>query len=688
MKERHTWKIIYYESSSSRLLSALKLILILLMLLSSCTSAFVRTSRSSFFRGGAIKTTMYASATPSLASPNRKRKVSKKAAAPQDPLSTAFSVVFDDEKPNILKDGNGQHSKRVASKAKSKKPSIIQSSEPTPEVFQHLSSPKAELSHVTNVAFDSLHVCENTKKAIATVMKYQFMTPVQQQSIPVVLDGKDVFVKAKTGTGKTLAFLIPAIEVLIRDRARYTDTTNNNKQESPLILVMSPTRELASQISEEAKQLCFYHKFRIVTLFGGTNMNSDVKKINQGTDIIVATPGRLLAHLQETNGFARRCGKGIRVLVLDECDRLLDMGFSRDVNKIMDHIRPSAATRRTLLFSATTSDSVKEIASKTLKSGYSTIDTVGEEVEQTHAHVPQQLLSVPQTQQVRALTKLIHDEVISNPNSHKIMVFYPTARQAAFAATLFNQAQIPVLEIHSRKSQGARTKTSDLFRTAKSAILFSSDVTARGLDYPDVTLVCQVGMTSREQYIHRLGRTARAGKSGSGVLLLATFETRAMKDELNDMPMETLQAPLLTGPASTISPWVEKVELLMLKGSVQEEAEDAWGAWLGFYNSMAKKLGWTKDNLVQASLEYALSIGLPRMPSLPKRTLSKMGLVGVAGLNMVNDTPGGRPSGGRGGATSGRGGGSVPPGRGGGGRGGPERRNKSPVPKKTSFRAR
>ena len=240
---------------------------------------------------------MYASATPSLASPNRKRKVSKKAAAPQDPLSTAFSVVFDDEKPNILKDGNGQHSKRVTSKAKSKKPSIFQNSEPTPEVFQHLSSPKADLSHVTNVAFDNLHVCENTKKAIATVMKYQFMTPVQQLSIPVVLDGKDVFVKAKTGTGKTLAFLIPAIEVLIRDRARYTDTTNNNKQESPLILVMSPTRELASQISEEAKQLCFFHKFRIVTFFGGTNMNSDVKKINQGTDIIVATPGRLLTLL-------------------------------------------------------------------------------------------------------------------------------------------------------------------------------------------------------------------------------------------------------------------------------------------------------------------------------------------------------------------------------------------------------
>lgn len=185
--------------------------------------------------------------------------------------------------------------------------------------------------------------------------------------------------------------------------------------------------------------------------------------------------------------------------MLDECDRLLDMGFSRDVNKIMGLIKGSAPTRRTLLFSATTSESVKEIASKTLKPGYLTIDTVGEEVEQTHSHVPQRVISVAQSAQVRALTKLIHDEVVSHPTTHKIMVFFPTARQAGYLATLFNEAQINVLEIHSRKSQGARTKTSDQFRVAKSAILFSSDVTARGLDYPDVTLVIQVGMTSREQ---------------------------------------------------------------------------------------------------------------------------------------------------------------------------------------------
>jgi hypothetical protein len=151
-----------------------------------------------------------------------------------------------------------------------------------------------------------------------------------------------------------------------------------------------------------------------------------------------------------------------------------------------------------------------------------------------------------------------------------------------------------------------------------------------------------------------------------------------MKEELTDLPLEFLPVPLLTGPASSISPWVEKVEVAMKGSATSEDAEKAWAAWLGCYNSMSKQLGWTKEALVQASLEYALSIGLPRMPSIPKRTVSKMGLVGVPGLVIVADTPGGRPGGGRGGGSAvGRGsssgggrGGSSGGGRGGGSTGG------------------
>lgn len=558
------------------------------------------------------------------------------------------------------------HSKKISTSTSTSTstPTSVSSS----GAFQSIPTPPAtmisnENKLSTTSTFSSLAVSANTKKAIETVMKYTNMTPVQDQSIPHVLDGKDVFVKAKTGTGKTLAFLIPSIEVLIRDKTRHAKAMRSrdvtkSPPVAPVILVLSPTRELAAQIADEAKTLCSFHKFEIVTLFGGTNMDSDVKRLNQprGVDIIVATPGRLLAHLQETNGFARRCGQGISVLILDECDRLLDMGFSKDINKIMNFLKPSAPTRQTLLFSATTTDNVKEIAASTLKPGYSSIDTVGEEQEQTHSHVPQRVTAVPQGQQLRALASLIHKEVSENPRSYKIMVFFATARQAAFASSLFNQANINVLEIHSRKTQGHRTRTSDTFRAAQKAILFSSDVTARGLDYPDVTLVIQVGMTTREQYIHRLGRTARAGKSGSGVLLLAPFESRAMKQELYDLPMEGLQLPPLSGPAESVNPWITKLESV-LKGSVTEEAEESWAAWLGFYNSMTKKIGWNKEGLVQASIDYALSIGLPTLPPIPRRTLAKMGLVNVEGLNVVSDTPRDR----RGGA-GGRGGG--------GGRGG------------------
>jgi ATP-dependent RNA helicase MSS116 len=234
--------------------------------------------------------------------------------------------------------------------------------------------------------------------------------------------------------------------------------------------------------------------------------------------------------------------------------RLLDMGFKRDLDKITSYLsvaqkgkggsdnvpegQPSRP-RQTLLFSATFSTEVIEIASATLRKGYSYIDTVGEQAEQTHAHVSQNIMPVPVGQQIRALSMILEQQMNSNPN-YKIMVFFPTARQTGYMAQLFNSVGIECLEIHSRKSQSQRTRTSEQFRLAKKGIMFSSDVTARGMDYPDVTLVLQMGLTNKEQYTHRLGRTARAGKEGSGLLLCAPFETNALKNELRYFPMATV----------------------------------------------------------------------------------------------------------------------------------------------------
>ena len=182
------------------------------------------------------------------------------------------------------------------------------------------------------------------------------------------------------------------------------------------------------------------------------------------------------------------------------------------------------------------------------------IDTVGDEVEQTHAHVPQLVMSVPLDQQLTIMIQLLEQHKLDNPKGYKIIMFFATARQTAYYASVLNSIGLNCLEIHSRKTQGHRTRVSEEFRSGSNMIMASSDVSARGMDYPDVTFVLQVGMTDRDQYIHRLGRTARAGKSGTGLLLLAPFEFDYMvKKELSDLPLKhTLQTECLPNKLSPL----------------------------------------------------------------------------------------------------------------------------------------
>lgn len=387
----------------------------------------------------------------------------------------------------------------------------------------------------------------------------------------------------------------------------------------------------------------------MVTFVGGTNIESDKKAIvRPGTppDIIIGTPGRLLGLLDEMPAFRHVC-QGVRVLVMDEADRLLDMGFKRDIDKIVTILSPVTSgqpipwTKQTLLFSATVNEDIHGICKNSLKSGYQFIDTVGEEAEQTHAHVPQYLMTVPLGQQLRAISQILEAQMTTGAD-YKIIVFFATARQTEFMAEVFNAAGVSVLEIHSRKSQPYRTRVADTFRKGKNLILFSSDVSARGMDYPDVTFVLQVGLTDKSQYIHRLGRTARAGKQGAGCLLVAPFEERSMRSELVEHVLLSYPVEMqLSGPATKMSLKTEGVieRIGTEGGAMRESAETAWAAWLGFYNSQTKKLGWSKQNLVDGALLFARSVGLNELPALPNRTLSKMGLKGCPGLKGEADTP-------------------------------------------------
>ena len=490
------------------------------------------------------------------------------------------------------------------------------------------------------------------------------MSKVQAQTIGVSLRGGDVLARAKTGTGKTLAFLVPAIE-----RLRLQGP--NRRADSVGALIISPTRELATQIAEEAKMLLHYlPHFQLQVVFGGTNIRTDLSKLKRrAPDVLVATPGRL-NDLLENHGLQQQM-KALSVMVFDEADQLLEMGFRPAITQMLNMLPPKQ-TRQTLLFSATMPADIMGIARFALRESFEHIDCVGEE-QSTHQHVAQSVLVHPLETQIVELAFVLKEAMALDPDDFKIICFFTTARLTQFFAELFNLMpgrEFSVLEIHSRKSQSSRTKVSDRFRTGNRLIMFTSDVSARGMDYPDVTRIVQVGMPSdKNQYVHRLGRTARAGKSGDGVLLLADFE-RSFLHGCKDQPIKNRAATQRSAQFDNVKSGIERALGALPLLTIQT----AYQAWLGFYNSHLRKLRWSQTDLVSMANHWVMDcVGAEEPPSLMARTVSQMGLKGVPGLRVEgrNGVPardqgqGGRGfRGGRGGGGRGGGGG------GGGGRGG------------------
>eukprot|EP00854_Cymbomonas_tetramitiformis_P016119 gene16119-19118_t len=472
------------------------------------------------------------------------------------------------------------------------------------------------------------------------------MTPVQAATLPVILSGQDVLAKAKTGTGKTLAFLIPMVETLAKSPRRAPGMING--------LILSPTRELASQIASEAETLTKYHKMRTEVFVGGIDMKKDVAKLNrrEELDILVATPGRLNDHLQNTPGFVARLA-GVKFLILDEGDQLLDQGFRSSIESVIRYLPPA---RQTLCFSATVPNTLSQVLSVTLRKGYQVVDCVGQEDTDTHLHVRQTAVVTTMQDQFGELYRWLAQEIHANPFNFKIIIFLTTARQTQLVAEVLQGMGIKAIEIHSRKSQTYRTRVSEEFRVAKSAVMCTSDVSARGVDYPDVSLVVQVGApSSREQYVHRLGRTARAGKQGEGVLLLADFEQFFLR-KLHDLPIQR-NMPLGAGLQD---PQLDEKMGHVIAQLDPQTTSQAYQAWLGYYNSYLRELKWDKPQLVaMGNMMAATVLALEQPPAIQKITIGRMGLSGVAGL-VVDTAP----------RDIGRGGGKGGGGKGGGGKGG------------------
>ncbi|KAI8800582.1 P-loop containing nucleoside triphosphate hydrolase protein [Cladochytrium replicatum] len=407
-----------------------------------------------------------------------------------------------------------------------------------------------------------------TSRALRAVFKFDSPSSVQHEVLSRLPVQTDLLVRAKTGTGKTLAFLIAAIESLLsklgisefpRDVRTRMNNSNNNRsrnqqkffdgdaarqgtnstsQQTPdvKIVVLSPTRELANQIATEATRLVSFHNLKVITLVGGESRNRQMMDMERNrADIIVATPGRIIDFLESSQKIADRFSQ-INVLILDEADQLLEMGFKDSIDKIVSYL---PTQRQTFMFSATLEPAIRAIASRALRPDHLIIDTVPKNEVATHLHVQQSYLVPTLSNHLQTLHGVLKSHVAARPDEHKkIIVFLPTTVLTSFYAELFTRAGVglDVLEIHSRLTQNQRTRVSSVFRRSRAAVLFTSDVSARGVDYPDVTLVVQVFATTREQYIHRVGRTGRAGKKGEGVLLLSPYEKHFL-EELQGLPV-------------------------------------------------------------------------------------------------------------------------------------------------------
>ncbi|CAK6716237.1 RNA helicase [Vibrio harveyi] len=325
-------------------------------------------------------------------------------------------------------------------------------------------------------------------------------TPVQEKSIPHVLEGKDLLAAAQTGTGKTAAFGLPIIQTVQQQKRNGT----------PQALILVPTRELAQQVMDNLTQYSANTDLKVVCVYGGTSIGVQKKKLEEGADILIATPGRLLDHLFNGNVNISKTG----ILVLDEADRMLDMGFWPDLQRIL---RRLPQTKQTMLFSATFEKRIKTIAYKLMDSP---VEVEVSPANTTAETVKQMVYPVDKKRKRELLAYLI-----GSRNWQQVLVFTKTKQGSDELAKELKLDGIKAVSINGDKSQGARQRALDEFKEGKVRALIATDVAARGLDIQQLEQVVNFDMPFKaEDYVHRIGRTGRAGKSGLAVSLMSRDE--------------------------------------------------------------------------------------------------------------------------------------------------------------------
>jgi ATP-dependent RNA helicase RhlE len=361
------------------------------------------------------------------------------------------------------------------------------------------------------MSFESLGLAEPLLRAVRE-QGYTSPTPIQAQAIPAVLKGGDLMAGAQTGTGKTAGFTLPMLH-----RLTATPAVRDARGRVMIrALILTPTRELAAQVEESVRTYGQYLKLSSMVMFGGVGMQPQVDRLKKGVDILVATPGRLLDHHQQGTLDLSK----VEIFVLDEADRMLDMGFIHDIKKVLA-ILP--AKKQSLLFSATFSDDIKALADRLLNSPAlievarrnATADTIAQKIHPVDRDKKKELLA----------------HLIQRENWHQVLVFTRMKHGANRLAEYLNKVEITAMAIHGNKSQGARTKALSEFKAGTLQVLVATDIAARGIDIDQLPHVVNYELPNvPEDYVHRIGRTGRAGAQGEAISLVCVDEEIFLRD--------------------------------------------------------------------------------------------------------------------------------------------------------------
>ena len=385
------------------------------------------------------------------------------------------------------------------------------------------------------MSFDAFGFIPPINKAIQRI-NYETATPIQQQCIPLVLEGKDVLASAQTGTGKTAAFSLPLLELVSRK-----PTSKHKRNISPNVLILSPTRELATQIDQELKRFSHFMEINVVTVVGGVSYKIQNKLLKSNVHFLVATPGRLMDMVKQKKINL----KHIEALVIDEADRMLDMGFIPDIKKIFETTAPE---KQVLMFTATMNKSIEKIAQQFLRNP---IRIAVEQENKSNKNIHQIAYPVADYNQ----KKLVLVDILNEPDLNQAIIFTATKREADKLSDELYLMNHRSKTLHGDMSQRERTRTITRFKNNEIQILVATDVAARGIDVNDITHVINFDLPRQpEDYIHRIGRTGRADRKGKAISLITDKEKFMVQkiERYASVKIEIIKSPHSTSKATLI----------------------------------------------------------------------------------------------------------------------------------------